>query len=72
MMRTQHARPVPRAGPEIAKDNCTKAMMSEEQPDFGALQSDRLCAEAEGIFIQPEISMLEYAVTSSTGTAPSD
>jgi acyl-coenzyme A thioesterase PaaI-like protein len=35
-------------------------------------QGDRLCAEAEGIFIQPEISMLEYAVTSSTGTAPSD
>jgi hypothetical protein len=47
-------------------------MMSEEQPDFGALQGDRLCAESEGIFIQPKISMLEYAVMSSTGTAPSD
>jgi len=39
-------------------------MMSEEEPDCEVLQD---CAEAEGIFIQPKISMIEHAMANSTG-----
>jgi hypothetical protein len=35
-------------------------------------QGDQLCAEAEGLFIQPKVSMREHAMTSSTEKAPSD
>jgi hypothetical protein len=33
---------------------------------------DRLCAEAEGIFIRPKISMFEHAIASSVGETLSD
>ncbi len=80
-------RPVLHDGPEIAKADDTKAMMSESirmrswidrhegRKAFikGTMhQGDRLCAEAQGIFIQPKISMLEHAMTSSTEKAPND
>jgi len=40
---------------------------------MGSMQhDDQLCAEAEGIFIQPKISMLEHAMAKSIEETPND